>query len=144
MAAPADQPPSLNAPPQGSYQGSSFRPAPAAPITPPQSLTPPANAPSPSGAKPPSEEPGLPPGASQLQLIPYPGDSERPGESSAPPLLNPRAKTASLRRAEPWSYAPISWPEAGEVRQASAAAPAPSTPPPQLIDDGAWRPARGR
>jgi hypothetical protein len=142
---PADQPPSLNTPAPGNYQGSSYRPAPAQPITPPQAITPPTLAPPPSNSQP-TSEPQPPRDTSGLQLIPYPGDTGQPTESSAPPLLNPRGKTASFRRAEPWSYAPIRWSESSEVRQASAAAPAPAiaSEPISTVDDGGWRPARSR
>jgi hypothetical protein len=153
-ATPADQPPSLNSPPQGSYQGSSYSPAPAQPMTP--SLAPPA-APELDGAKPAGETSPPQGEARDLRLIPYPGDASQPAESAAPPLLNQRGKTASFRRVAPWSYSTISWPERNElqaVRTATAdvhpgslasspAAPAPA-PTANHLDDGGWRPARGR
>ncbi len=145
---PADQPPSLNAPPQSGYQGSSYRPAPPAAIAPP-----PAN---PAGQP---TQPQSPRDNHESQLIPYPGAGNAPVESSAPPLLNQRGRTASLRRSEPWTYASISWPEANEVRQTSAAEPAlaepvlaeramaPLAPAPvsaPVFDDSGWRPAQSR
>jgi hypothetical protein len=111
------------------------------------------------GAKP-ASEPSQPQGeARDLRLIPYPGDAGRPAQSAAPPLLNSRGKTASFRRVEPWSYSTIAWPERDEIQVARTAAvddvpaspamstatrPAPAVPAANLLDDGGWRPARGR
>jgi hypothetical protein len=146
-AVPADQPPNLNAPASGSYQGSSYRPAPAQPITPPDALAPSGISSGSNSAKPASEPPASPGTTRDLQLIPYPGNSE-PAESSAPPLLNGRGKTASLSSEEPWSYTLISWPERTEARRAKDEAPAidlrPAAPPIATLDDGGWRAARSR
>lgn len=150
MTVPADQPPSLNTPPQGNalqgntpqgntpqgnYQGSSYRPAPPMPIAPPQNVDPLQNsAPSQSIAPPqnsnvPQSGATQPPrDANGMQLIPYPERSEPATESSAPPLLHHRGRTASFRSSEPWSFSLISWPEPGDVRQASAAAPVQPAP----------------
>jgi hypothetical protein len=140
---PADQPPSLNAPPQGnyqgypgqqnSYQGSSYRAAPATPITPPQHLDGPAPQ---DDARPAAPQPN------SLQLIPYPGDDQPAPESSAPRQLNHRGRTASLRQSEPWSFSLISW-ETNETRPAAAVEPTPApTTPAQVWDDTGWRSAR--
>ncbi len=135
---PADQAPSLNAPPATNYQGSSYRPAPPQAIAPPPAAAvPQPSAPGPAITPPqslessPSLAPPLTPSASNspqsqsegrdLQLIPYPGQAQPANESAAPPLLNHRGRTASLRRSEPWSYAPISWPPANETPAAREA-----------------------
>jgi hypothetical protein len=137
MTVPADQAPTLNAAPQGGYQGSSYRPAPAQPITPPDFLAP-SGLSHGANAAIPASEPPTSSGPSDLQLIPYPGAAE-PNESSAPPLLNGRGKTASLKSEAPWEYSLIAWqpdsrpaPVAVEVRPAAP------------LDDGGWRAARSR
>jgi hypothetical protein len=149
MTVPADQPPTLNAPASGSYQGSSHGPAPAQPITPPDALAPSGLPNSTNVAKPASEPPTASGNGRDLQLIPYPGNAE-PAESTAPPLLNGRGKTASLRNEEPWSYSFIAWPERTSVQNVELAAPAPAiaadprpaAPPVTPLDDSGWRPAR--
>ncbi len=139
---PADQPPSLNTPPQtpqNGYQGSSYRLAPPAPIAPPANV---------NEAPYPAVQPQSSRGNYESQLIPYPGSSDAPPESSAPPLLQHRGRTASLRRTEPWAYSSISWPEAGEVRQSSESEMTPVAPPAPVsaptYDDSGWRPAQSR
>jgi hypothetical protein len=97
----------------------------------------------------PELRPALPP---DVQTVPDLDAREQPRPNSAPALIDPRDKTAMLKRDQRWAVVPAKWPTAASAKtvpshmQSVAHRDSPqrtSTPDaPPVYDDSGWKSAR--